>query len=370
MTVSPFVFDPQSVEAAATLRRHYETVILPMWRAQGFNPALSLPYDALCADGPPRRHRAMACARQLYVFSVAGDRQHADRLFGGLEDRFVDAGHGGVYYSVDGDSDGQPLETDKDLYTHAFIIFACAVYYERFGEARAKRLIDHTSDVIDASFARDTLTGLPHAAMSRDFKDVRTPPRQNPLMHLTEAYLAAWQATGESRFDDALSQLLRGMADHFVDARSGCVMELACAQADNWIEPGHQFEWFYLCRHGAHPAFAATGLDAALTRAFRFAQEFGVDDATGGVAAALAPSGLMQDDSQRIWAQTEYLRALACHPDASQRARLGAQIAHYRQRFLHAGGWHECLSAQGVVIRHDMPSTTAYHLASSYAALP
>ncbi len=60
----------------AALDRHYRDTIVPLWRSTGWNMALNLPYEALSgATGLPlqvERYRAMACARQLLVFSQAG----------------------------------------------------------------------------------------------------------------------------------------------------------------------------------------------------------------------------------------------------------------------------------------------------------
>jgi mannose/cellobiose epimerase-like protein (N-acyl-D-glucosamine 2-epimerase family) len=58
-----------------TLRQHFNDVVLLLWRGPGFNAALSLPYESLdTISGQPwpvQRYRAMACARQLYVYSCA-----------------------------------------------------------------------------------------------------------------------------------------------------------------------------------------------------------------------------------------------------------------------------------------------------------
>ena len=57
------------------LRAHFDSVILPMWMGPGFNQALGLPFESLdAASGnplPAERYRAMACARQLYVYVEA-----------------------------------------------------------------------------------------------------------------------------------------------------------------------------------------------------------------------------------------------------------------------------------------------------------
>ncbi|SMG58671.1 AGE family epimerase/isomerase [Paraburkholderia susongensis] len=361
---------PTSATAGATaLREHFANVVLPMWRGPGFNTALKLPYEALSADDhrplPAQRYRAMACARQLFTFSQAGDFEHAHVLFDSLKHIFQDTDHGGWFYSVD--ALGAPLDTTKDLYTHAFVVFACAEYGRRTGSHDALEIVHSTSALIQSNFAADD--DLFNAALTVDFAKVTGTPLQNPLMHLTEAWLAACEATRDNAFGAALRRLAGAVARHFVHAPSGCIAELPIGAGGNRLEPGHQFEWFWLVRQ-AGGLLDGTGLAEALARAFTFAQQHGVDPDSGAVCASLDEAGNVKDATQRIWAQTEYLRALACHDDPAAHAALPRQIALFEQRFLHPRGWFECKTPEGEVARADMPSTTPYHLATAYAALP
>jgi mannose/cellobiose epimerase-like protein (N-acyl-D-glucosamine 2-epimerase family) len=371
--------DPTAVTppTAATLRAHYERVVLPIWRGPGFNAGLRLAFEAVAEDGstplPPQRYRAMACARQLFVFSQAGDIAHADTLFASLRTYFRDTKNGGWFYSVD--ANGAPHERHKDLYTHAFVIFACAEYAKRAGVAAAKEalaMLEETSAVIERrmSIGGVGAGGLFSSAMTEDFSTVLGPPLQNPLMHLTEAWLAARETTKDPVFDRRLEKLATAFARAFVHSETGCIAELTIGSANNWLEPGHQFEWLFLAEASRHAAFDAVGLNRALFRAFDFVQQFGVDSVTGGVAASLNEQGGVIDSTQRIWAQTEYLRALATHTGDTVRAQLPAQIARFSGRFLRPQGWIESQSAEGVVMRAELPSTTPYHLATAYAALP
>ena len=361
---------------AAALRAHYKRVVLPIWRGPGFNAALRLAYEAVAEDGrtplPPQRYRAMACARQLFVFSQAGDIDHANTLFTSLRTYFHDAENGGWFYSVD--ANGAPHERHKDLYTHAFVIFACAEYAKRANAAASKEalaVLEETSVVIEQRMGVvGSLDALFSSAMTQDFSAVLGPPLQNPLMHLTEAWLAAREATADPVFDRRLERLAAAFAKAFVHEETGCIAELTIGSANNWLEPGHQFEWLFLVEASRHPAFDAAGLNRALVRGFDFVQRHGVDPVTGGVAASLNEQGGVIDSTQRIWAQTEYLRALATHEDKSVRAQLPAQIARFAARFLRPQGWIESQSAEGVVMRPELPSTTPYHLATAYAALP
>jgi mannose-6-phosphate isomerase len=358
---------PQLAELVASLRAHYDTAILPHWTSKGWNADLLLPYEAL--DGasgdalPPVRYRAMACARQIYVFSVAGQLEHADTLFGSLQ-AYFSTGDGGWIYSVD--AAGMPLDSTRDLYTHAFVIFACAHYYACGGNEDALAILQETRELVEQRFADGF--GLYHAALSEFFKDKGAGVQQNPIMHLTEAYLAALAATGDEWYAVRLREIAAAVQGRFVDPASGCIAELPQETAGNRIEPGHQFEWFSLV--AGNPAlFEGAPLGASLQRAFVFARAHGVVPGTLGVSAALNADGSLLDGTERIWAQTEFARALAVDGTPESLATLEAQLRQYRSRFLHAGGWHECLAASGEVVRAEMPSTSPYHLATAYEAL-
>jgi mannose-6-phosphate isomerase len=355
----------------ADLRRHFDQVVMPLWQGRGFNPAMQLPYESVAGtDGNPmpvQRYRTMACARQLYVFAASaapGAAAHAATLFESLRRRFVHP-EGGWVYSVD--AQGAPLDVTHDLYTYAFVVFACAVYYGRSRDARALAVLTDTAALIESRFTAPA--GLYWAQLKPDFSAPLQGVQQNPVMHLTEAYLAAREVSEPQWFGQALRRIADGMAAAFLHAPTQCITELPLGSTANRIEPGHQFEWYSLLV-AAPDVFEGTVLANAMGHGSAYAQSRGVDSATEGVCAALDMEGGVGDVVQRIWAQTEYARALALRGDAVSLTVLQHQLTRFRDRFLHAGGWYEVLDAQGSVVRGDMPSTTPYHLATCYAALP
>ena len=355
-------------ERFAAIDQHFHQVVIALWQGPGWNAELALPYEALDHQGavlPVTRYRAMACARQLYVFTtLIGDARHpyaperAAALFRSLNKHFHDAEHGGWFYSVD--AQGAPLETQKDLYTHAFIIFACAHYFRVSADKLAEATLDAALEVVARHFACGPLY---HAALTRNWQDAGKGALQNPLMHLTEALLAVLAARTDQPTEQRLLALCDGMAAHFIDA-NGLLMEKPVGALDNWFEPGHQFEWLYLLETSAllsgHP------LRDALRKAFAFSERQGLA-ASGAVLAALDTTGKVLDANQRIWAQTEHLRALTLAP--VDQTRLLNALSGFAERYLHASGWNESLDATGAINRLDLPSTTAYHLATGYAAV-
>ncbi len=355
----------------ATVQQHFMDVIVPLWQGPGWNAEMALPFEAL--DGqrqplPPQRYRAMACARQLFLFSslmgnpaVPQAKVRAAALFRSLQQHFHDAEHGGWFYSID--PQGAPLDRRKDLYTHAFIAFACAHYWAKVREPLVESVLNAALHVITERFADGD--GLYEAVLGEDWTSLNAGPLQNPLMHLAEAFLATLEVRKDAGTLDSLIALADAMQRRFVDIKHGVMLEKPLDASDNWSEPGHQFEWYYLLESSEH--LRGTPLHRSLTTAFVHAQAHGVDPTTGAVAATLEVDGSVRDGTRRIWAQAEYLRALTLRPGSE--VLLAKQLKALQEHFLHPGGWHECLDSQGRISRSDMPSTTPYHLATCYIGL-
>ena len=369
VTHSPFA--PELTATFAAVQQHFRQVIVPLWQGPGWNAELALPYEALSPEHrplPPQRYRAMACARQLYVFSsLIGDpafpaaAERAADLFRSLQSRFHDAEHGGWFYSID--PQGAPLDTRKDLYTHAFIIFACAHYWARVREPIVESALNAALQVVNERFSDGQ--GLYEASLDQDWSSLNSGPLQNPLMHLAEAFLATLSVRNDAAVQGALLALAEGMQLRFIEPVHNVMLEKPRGAVDNWFEPGHQFEWLYLLE--SSPLLRHSALHASLDRAFDFAEQVGVNPQSGAVCGMLAPDGTLRDGTQRIWAQAEYLRALTLRSDNVP--RLQRQLLALQHQFLHAGGWYECRDGEGNVSREDMPSTTPYHLATCYSGL-
>ncbi|MDN3223391.1 AGE family epimerase/isomerase [Pseudomonas nunensis] len=367
--VSRSASQPELTALFASVQQHFQDVIVPLWQGPGWNAEMALPYEALDAGHqplPPQRYRAMACARQLYLFSsligqVPAAQERAAALFRSLQQHFHDAEHGGWFYSID--PQGAPLDQRKDLYTHAFILFACAHYWDKVREPLVESVLNAALEVISQRFATDD--GLYEACLERDWSSPQTGPLQNPLMHLAEAFLATLSVREDAAAQGALVELCTAMQKHFIDPQTGVLMEKPLGAVDNWFEPGHQFEWYFLLE--SSPLLRGSALHASLDRAFALTEQLGVDPQTSAVRAMLDLDGRPKDGTERIWAQAEYLRALTLRPGSE--AAVLRQLQALQQQFLHDSGWYECRDAVGEVSRKDMPSTTPYHLATCYRGL-
>ena len=384
---------PEPPAALQAFARHYDDVLLPMWLGPGWNAQAGLCYEALVLDdagsgtlvpASTARYRAMACARQLYTFArapVLSPRhkalcaERAAALCHALDTRFRDTINGGWVFSID--SALAPLDATKDLYTHAFVLFAAAHWLAVSDDPRAAALMDEAHDVITRRFTHQGAhvgnSPLPVATMDEAFTAAQAGVAQNPVMHLTEAYLAAAALPDAPAWAEAGVRVqAEGILARCLDARTGCITELPVDEAspDNRIEPGHQFEWVYLARAHADVftrSEAGRQLADTLDRAVDLGCRLGVDADTQGVCLSLNLDGSPRDMSQRIWAQTEYGRALAVGTP-TQVALLARMLPLWQARFLHAHGWHEVIDASGQCLRPDMPSSTPYHITTFYEA--
>ncbi|MEB0046466.1 MULTISPECIES: AGE family epimerase/isomerase [unclassified Pseudomonas] len=363
---------PELTDLFAKVQQHFLEVIVPLWQGPGWNADMALPYEALDAEHSPlpaQRYRAMACARQLYLFSsligkVPDAETRAAALFRSLQQHFHDAEHGGWFYSID--AQGAPLDQRKDLYTHAFILFACAHYWHKVREPLVESALNAALEVVAQHFALGD--GLYEASLDRDWSSLTSGPLQNPLMHLAEAFLATLSVREDTAVQEALIELCTAMHKRFIDPQQGVLMEKPLGSVDNWFEPGHQFEWYFLLE--SSPLLRDSKLHRSLSQAFSHTEQLGVVEHNGAVRAMLdleSDPRRPRDSTQRIWAQAEYLRALTLQPDSA--AAVLRQLQALQQRFLHAGGWYECRDEEGEVSRKDMPSTTPYHLATCYRGL-
>lgn len=351
---------------------------LPFWSTVGreahggFHERLNL--EGVPDEAAPRR--AMVQARQIAVFSLAHRRGWLDArdIVGPAVAHLIATYHGrddrpGWLFSVD--AAGAPLDSRRDAYSHAFMLFALGWAYGVLGEPRLAALAEETLAAMDAILA------LPAGGYrDDDAAGPDAPLRQNPHMHLFEALLVLAEA-GAGGDVPARAEALRRLAgERFFQPEAGVLCEVFGAGwqapppgAMRW-EPGHHFEWTWLLhRHAALSGHAADGLAMAL---YDRAQEQGLDG-EGLVIDEVAGDGRVVTASRRLWPQCEAVRAHAAMHEAG-RAGCGKRAAAHMQRLLDRylgrpvpAGWIEHLDAPGRPLRDDMPASSLYHIAFAIA---
>ena len=247
--------------------------------------------------GHPKRE---ATAREIHVTTRTVHCFAIARLMGRPgADRFIDHGmdflwrahrdadHGGYVWGVGGDD-------RKQAYGHAFVLLA-ASSAKLVGHPEADRLLADVTEVLKARFWEES-PGASREEFARDWSPLSAYRGQNSNMHLTEATMAAYEATGERMYLDWAESIATLIISKNAAAAGWQVPE---HYDEHWrvvrdyaggdvfrpygITPGHALEWTRLILQlwelgGRRLAW----LPNAATSLFRRATRTGWDKAHGG----------------------------------------------------------------------------------------
>jgi D-glycero-D-manno-heptose 1,7-bisphosphate phosphatase len=347
---------------------------LPLWWERGFDRATGCFHERMSVKGEPvvmpRRIRVQA--RQTVVYARAGrmDWQGPWReaVEAGL-DVILKKGlreDGGTRFALD--AAGHPEDHRRDLYDAAFVLFALA--------EGAAALGGHNEAVAAADALVDWLeTNWAHPEGGFLEGDITpTPPRrQNPHMHVFEALLSLYEATGEQRHLDRASTIAALFRDKFFDQKHGALPEYfndawgRLTSAEGAIcEPGHHFEWSWLLHRWS--ALGGGDLGDIAERLRVHGEVYGVRLSDGVVVDELYLDGRPRTQSLRLWPQTERMKAnLARFERTRDPATMAAVVQAFEalERFCSApcqGVWRERATADGVFSPEDAPASSLYHI--------
>lgn len=369
---------------AERLRRHLFDELLVHWDEHGVDRARGGFFNGLDPDGrarDPASKRVLVQTRQTWVWSRAARRggpdfcaANAAHGFDYLMRHCWDAEHRGWLLATTGD--GEPLDATKQCYGHAFALLALGEYFALTGEPAARARALETLELLDTHLA-DPAHGGYFDAASADWQPQRAQRSQNPHMHLLEALLALFEATGDTRCRERAGDLALLFQERLFAPATGTLGEHFAAdwsaqpdEAAAPAEPGHHFEWVWLLAELERIApDLAQRCDAPghTRRLLDFAERFGVDARRGGVFDAVAASGRVLRDSKRLWPQTERVQAWAARTlagDPQGPAALRGALEHCFASYVRpqGRGWHEHLDAEGRVSSSELRATSVYHI--------
>jgi mannose/cellobiose epimerase-like protein (N-acyl-D-glucosamine 2-epimerase family) len=367
--------DGDAKRSAARLKRWVVEEALPLWGETGFDSARGSFIERLTFEGEPLHaapRRAMVQARQIYVFSHAaliGWRPEGAAIALEAAHRLIDRYHGsdgdhGWVFSVH--PDGAVHDAKRDFYAHAFALFGLAWAYKLAPEPRFLSAALATLRVLDQRF--EAPAGGYHSVLSAD---ART-REQNPHMHLFEAMLAWFEATGREMFLARAAEIYGMMAARFFQHRTGILAEYFDEAwnpregiAGRICEPGHHFEWSWLLRRYAKLSGREDSPIAQALKAFGDRHGY---DCEGFVVDQLLDDGRVHKASRRSWPHTEAIKAEAAAAEAGD-GEAGPRAARTIDRLFAAflgrpvaGGWIDHVDANGVRIVDSIPASTLYHV--------
>ncbi|MBT1064696.1 AGE family epimerase/isomerase [Bowmanella sp. Y26] len=220
-------------------------------------------------------------------------------------------------------SDHQPLDMTQQAYGYAFVLLAYAAV-RKAGIINSNDKLLQTYDLLEQRFFQPEY-GLyaDEISVEGTLSDYRG---QNANMHICEAMIAAFEATGEHKFFERACLIAENIAFRQAGLTAGLVWEHFTPEfAIDWdynkddpknlyrpwgFQPGHQTEWakllLQLYRHRAEPKWlekAAFLFDQAFDKAW--------DAEHGGLVYGFDPQGQWCDDDKYFWVQAESFAAAA-----------------------------------------------------------
>jgi sulfoquinovose isomerase len=301
-------------------------------------------------------------ARTVHCFAIGtllgrpGAPEMVDHGMEYLWSRYRDAEHGGYFWSVD---DAGPADAMKQGYGQAFVLLAASSALT-VGHPLAGPMLADVSEVIDRRFWEER-----HGAIAEEFAADWTPVPgyrgQNSNMHLTEALMAAFEATGErlylqraERIADLVIRRSAGAMDWRVPEHFGEDWTVDPGYAGNEMfrpsgtTPGHWLEWSrLLLQLWVLGQRQLAWLPGAARSLFAQAMALGWDEVHGGFFYTLDWENRPLRRTKLWWPLCEgvgaahFLGELAAEPgDEAAYRRIWGAIA---RGFLDSehGGWQE-----------------------------
>ena len=219
----------------------------------------------IIADAPKG---AILNARILWTFSAAykavKDPRYLEaalRAKNYIFSHFFDEEYGGTYWCLE--SDGQPLDTKKQIYSQAFFIYALSEYFMATGDEEClKKAIGLFHIIEDHSFDKE-LNGYFEAFncqwgeiadLRLSEKDANEKKTMNTHLHILEAYTNLFRIWPDALLERQLRNLVLIFTDRIVDSSSG---HLNLFFDENWkcrstlISYGHDIEASWLLNEAA-----------------------------------------------------------------------------------------------------------------------
>ncbi|MER9920303.1 MULTISPECIES: mannose-1-phosphate guanylyltransferase/mannose-6-phosphate isomerase [unclassified Mesorhizobium] len=364
------------IESGAWRRRVHHWLFeetLPLWSTSGVDERHGGFHEALGFDGNPllKPKRMRTTARQVYAFAVARARG-----WDGPADRLIS--HGIAFMAGKGRTDrggwvrtlnvdGSVADPTEDAYDHSCVLLALA-HAHMCGNPDALRLGQETFVFLDAHLEDSRMTGF------LETSDGEGERRSNPHMHLLEAFLAWYEATGDRTYLRRAARIIDLFRSHFFDAESWTLGEYfdagwkpTAGEKGTWTEPGHHFEWASLLTDFV--AHSGQGeLSNFARKLYASAIANGLNRATGLAYGAVSRQGLPLDLVSRSWPQAEAIKAAIAldgpgGPDLKPEieARVG-RLFRWHIDPAPLGLWIDRIDERGRSLASDVPASIFYHL--------
>lgn len=365
------ITDMKQAEIAEQAARELLDDILPYWLALQ-DPQRGGCYGGVTGAGLLQRDAPRGLvvhSRILWTFSAAhrlfpnaSYLQAADRAFDYLCNRFQDGVSGGYFWILD--SQGQPADTRKQVYGHAFALYGLAEYHRASGNPKALELAKQLFALLEGR-CRDQRMGGYFEAFVRDFSaplaekmladDLSASKTMNTHLHLLEAYTGLYRVWPDGQVAQALQALIDLFLQRILGPDSSHLrlfFDADWTALDGRISFGHDVECGWLLEEAAQTLGRR---QAECRRAARLLSRSLLDegmDPDGGVRYERLP-GAWEDTDRCWWVQAESAVGLlnAWQQDRDEAFGAGFERAwrYILEHFVDKSGgeWYRRVDAQG-----------------------
>lgn len=354
-------------------------IAAPLWAKRGRTPS-GLFAERMTLTGEPddSYFRTFVQARHIFSFVAIGrmgwNGPWKDLVAETMERIVVSAKRSDGFFIHRLDRDARLLDSRADLYDQAFVLLALAT---AGGALAREEWFDEAEGLLNRIQAQWS-----HAEGGFTEGEIVDPRvrRQNPHMHLLEAFLALYEASGRAQFRIAATDLAELARHRFIDRRSGALLEYftdslspAPGIEGRIAEPGHCFEWAWLFERLA--AHRHEGAEQASDNLTGFARDHGLCSQRRVAINEVLIDGSTHDGNARLWPQTERLKAAVARlrrlGDCAEAREAAAAAAGLRQYFDVAvpGLWRDKMRQDGSWVEELAPGSSLYHISCAYLEL-
>ena len=361
------------IKAAEEFKAWFVNDALPLWSTTAVNVETGASYERLLRDGKPDllcNVRVRVQARQIFVFCLA---QELGWMQGGkvvVENMAAFVQKYGRHESGSGyvhllDAANVVVDNKQDLYDHAFHMLANIWCYRVFNDDAALAEAEAIYSFIENKFS-SPYGGWLEGDYAFDYR------RQNPHMHLFEAFIAGYEATEDSVWLSRATAMFSLFEKHFYNSENQALLEYfnddwspVNGKAGSIIEPGHMMEWVWLLRN--YSRLSGVNVNAYANTLYDNALNCGLTK-NGLLFDELLLDGSVEKGSKRCWPMTELIKA------SIAQARVGhidcvavavAAMQNLQKVYLNVktpGAYIDQLDEHDQVVADVAPASTLYHL--------
>lgn len=362
----------QALERSATAARAWLVdKALPFWAENAVDNTGGF-CEELTRQSKPnwqavRRLRVQA--RQIFTYAMAQERGWHDGLPMAnqtldfmLTKGFMPDGYPGFISLLNPDISVK--DPRRDLYDHAFYLLALAWHSRVSGKPTSLALADTVLYFLDTSLCAENggyLESLPEGDPRNALR------RQNPHMHLLEAFMALYDVNGEQKYLQRAVNIFELFKQHFFDGDTHTITEYfhydwqpAHGKKGQSIEPGHMAEWVWLL--GQYQA--RSGVDTRPWAERLYHKLCSYD--TLLLPDEMDKFGKTLRTTRRLWVQTEMVKAHLAQAEMGEADsfHLAATALDLimEKYFRPDGTWIDMLGENNLPVLGAVPTSTFYHI--------